>query len=219
MKLLLIVVLSALALARASDVFAQGKPIGAEEGCDTACRAARNNPKPNFVSPEVSPDGKVTVRVYAPKADSIGIGGLEPLNDNGESEVAAQKKARTESGRMSRPRDPLVLLRISSGLMGSTRSTQAIWTWFMDGYAFRILLKSEMARILPATIRTFRMVPWVRSSTAHPALISTGVCASTRRLDMDRNKRCFPCCFFFTAVAGRKTHGANSAAPTSSLTS
>jgi tripartite-type tricarboxylate transporter receptor subunit TctC len=51
MKLLLIVILSALALACASDVFAQGKPIGAEEGCDTACRAARNNPKPNFVSP------------------------------------------------------------------------------------------------------------------------------------------------------------------------
>jgi len=92
MKVLLIVMLSVLALACASDVFAQGKPIGAEEGCDTACRAARNNPKPNFISPEVSPDGKVTVRVYAPKADSIGIGGLEPLNENGESEVAAAKK-------------------------------------------------------------------------------------------------------------------------------
>jgi hypothetical protein len=92
MKVLLIVMLSALALACASDVFAQGKPIGAEEGCDTACRAARNNPKPNFFSPEVSPDGKVTVRVYAPKATSIGIGGLEPLNENGESEVAAAKK-------------------------------------------------------------------------------------------------------------------------------
>ena len=92
MKLLLIVMLSALALACASDVFAQGKPIGAEEGCDTACRAARNNPKPNFISPEVSPDGKVTVRVYAPKANSIGIGGLELLNENGESEVAAAKK-------------------------------------------------------------------------------------------------------------------------------
>ena len=93
MKLLLIVILSALPLACASDVFAQRKPIGAEEGCDTACRAARNNPKPNFVSPEVSPDGKVTVRVYAPKANSIGIGGLEPLNENGESEVAAAKKS------------------------------------------------------------------------------------------------------------------------------
>ena len=92
MKLLLIVILSALPLACASDVFAQRKPIGAEEGCDTACRAARNNPKPNFVSPEVSLDGKVTVRVYAPKANSIGIGGLEPLNENGESEVAAAKK-------------------------------------------------------------------------------------------------------------------------------
>src|SRR4051794_6832928 len=92
MKLLLIVILSALPLACASDVFAQRKPIGAEEGCDTLCRAARNNPKPAFVSPEVSPDGKVTVRVYAPKADSIGISGLEPLNENGESPVAAAKK-------------------------------------------------------------------------------------------------------------------------------
>src|SRR5438132_11642960 len=76
-------------LACASDVFAQGKPIGAEEGCDTACRAARNNPKPNFTSPEVSSDGKVTVRVHAPKADSIGIGGLEPLDQNGENQVTA----------------------------------------------------------------------------------------------------------------------------------
>jgi hypothetical protein len=70
-----IVMVSALALACASDVFAQGKPIGAEEGCNTLCRAARNNPKPKFISPEVSPDGTVTVRVYAPKANSIGIGG------------------------------------------------------------------------------------------------------------------------------------------------
>ncbi len=92
MKALSIVVLSALALACASDVFAQGKPIGAEEGCDTACRAARNNPKPKFISPEVGADGRVTVRVYAPEANSIGIGGLEPLNENGESEVAPARK-------------------------------------------------------------------------------------------------------------------------------
>jgi enterochelin esterase-like enzyme len=92
MKALSIAMLSGLALAWASDVFAQGKPIGAEEGCNTLCRAARNNPKPSFISPEVSPDGKVTVRVYAPKAGSIGIGGLERLNENGESAVAAAKK-------------------------------------------------------------------------------------------------------------------------------
>ena len=80
-----IVMLSAMALAGASDVFAQGgKPIGAEEGCDTTCRFARNNPKPKFISPEVGADGKVTVRVYAPKANSVGIGGLEPLNESGD---------------------------------------------------------------------------------------------------------------------------------------
>jgi enterochelin esterase-like enzyme len=92
MKPLCIVMLSALALACASDVFAQGKPVGAEEGCNTLCRAARNNPKPTFVSPEVSPDGRVTVRVYAPNANTIGVSGLEPLNENGESPVAEAKK-------------------------------------------------------------------------------------------------------------------------------
>jgi enterochelin esterase family protein len=88
----IVVMLCALALASASDVFAQGKPIGAEEGCLATCRAARNNPKPEFISPEVSPDGRVTVRVYAPKSDSIGISGLEPLNKNGESEIVLAKK-------------------------------------------------------------------------------------------------------------------------------
>jgi hypothetical protein len=93
MKPLAIVMVSALALAAASGVFAQGgKPIGAEEGCDTSCRFARNNPKPKFISPEVSPDGRVTVRVYAPKANSVGIGGLEPLNENGEREVAVARR-------------------------------------------------------------------------------------------------------------------------------
>src|SRR6476469_892763 len=74
------------------EALAQGKPAGAEEGCDTACRAARNNPWPKFFSPEVSSDGKVTVRVYAPKADSVGVAGLAPLNENGESEVIAATK-------------------------------------------------------------------------------------------------------------------------------
>jgi|tagenome__1003787_1003787.scaffolds.fasta_scaffold20935253_3 enterochelin esterase-like enzyme len=92
MKALLLAAVSALAIVYSPSVFAQGKPAGAEEGCDTACRAARNNPRPKFVSPEVAPDGKVTVRVYAPKADSVGIGGLAPLNENGESEVAAASK-------------------------------------------------------------------------------------------------------------------------------
>jgi enterochelin esterase-like enzyme len=92
MKTLLLAAVSALAIVYSPFVFAQGKPAGAEEGCDTACRAARNNPRPKFVSPEVAPDGKVTVRVYAPKADSVGIGGLAPLNENGESEVVTASK-------------------------------------------------------------------------------------------------------------------------------
>src|SRR3954463_6873911 len=92
MKALLLAAVSALAIVYSPSVFAQGKPAGAEEGCDTACRAARNNPRPKFVSPEVSADGRVTVRVYAPKADSIGIAGLSPLNENGESEVVAAIK-------------------------------------------------------------------------------------------------------------------------------
>jgi enterochelin esterase family protein len=83
---------AALAIFYAPDAFAQGKPAGAEEGCDTACRAARNNPRPKFISPEVSADGKVTVRVYAPKADNVGVGGLAPLNENGESEIVAASK-------------------------------------------------------------------------------------------------------------------------------
>src|SRR3954463_11279768 len=92
MKALLLAAVSALAIVYSPSVFAQGKPAGAEEGCDTACRAARNNPRPKFVSPEVSPDGRVTVRVYAPKAGSIGVGGLAPLNANGESEVVEATK-------------------------------------------------------------------------------------------------------------------------------
>jgi hypothetical protein len=92
MRALLIAVLSALGISFASDVLAQGKPAGAEDGCDTACRAARNNPKPAFISPEVGADGRVTVRVYAPKAGSIGVGGLEPLNENGESRVVPATK-------------------------------------------------------------------------------------------------------------------------------
>ena len=92
MKAQWFVAVAALALASAPEVLAQGKPAGAEEGCDTACRAARNNPKPKFVSPEVSSDGKVTVRVFAPKAGSIGVGGLQPLNENGESETGVATK-------------------------------------------------------------------------------------------------------------------------------
>jgi enterochelin esterase-like enzyme len=89
---LLRIAFATLAISYAPAVFAQGKPPGAEEGCDTACRAAKANPRPKFVSPEVSADGKVTVRVYSPKADSVGVGGLEPINENGESPVAAATK-------------------------------------------------------------------------------------------------------------------------------
>jgi enterochelin esterase-like enzyme len=46
-------------------------------GCDSTCRARRANPKPDIVSPEVSRTGEVTVRVYAPKASSMGVGGLQ----------------------------------------------------------------------------------------------------------------------------------------------
>jgi enterochelin esterase-like enzyme len=87
-----LIAVAVLAYSYSPSVFAQGKPAGADEGCDTACRAARNNPKPKFVSPEVAPDGRVTVRVFAPKAGSVGVGGLAPLNENGESEVAAATK-------------------------------------------------------------------------------------------------------------------------------
>ena len=104
MKAPLLVAVAALVVCYIPDVLAQGKPAGADEGCDTACRAARNNPKPKFVSPEVSSDGRVTVRVYAPKADSIGVAGLPPLNENGESQVARRPRARTASGAMSRRR-------------------------------------------------------------------------------------------------------------------
>ncbi len=46
-------------------------------GCDSTCRAKRANPKPDIVSPVVSPDGVVTIKIWAPKAQSVGIGGLE----------------------------------------------------------------------------------------------------------------------------------------------
>jgi enterochelin esterase family protein len=92
MKAPVLVAVAALVVSYIPDALAQGKPKGAEEGCDTACRAARNNPRPKFVSPEVSPDGRVTVRVYSPKADSVGVAGLEPLNENGESAVVPATK-------------------------------------------------------------------------------------------------------------------------------
>jgi enterochelin esterase family protein len=92
MKAPVLVAAAALVISYIPDALAQGKPKGAEEGCDTACRAARNNPRPKFVSPEVSPEGRVTVRVYSPKADSVGVAGLEPLNENGESAVVPATK-------------------------------------------------------------------------------------------------------------------------------
>lgn len=46
-------------------------------GCDSTCRAKRENPKPEIVSPTVSPDGVVTVKIWAPKAQNVSIGGLE----------------------------------------------------------------------------------------------------------------------------------------------
>jgi enterochelin esterase-like enzyme len=86
---LLRIAVASLAISYAPVVLAQGSP---PSGCDTACRAAKANPRPQFVSPEVGKDGKVTVRLYAPKADSVGVGGLEPINGNGESPVAAATK-------------------------------------------------------------------------------------------------------------------------------
>ena len=63
MKAPVLLAVAALVVSYIPEVLAQGKPAGAEEGCDTACRAARNNPRPKFVSPEVTPEGRVTVRV------------------------------------------------------------------------------------------------------------------------------------------------------------
>jgi enterochelin esterase family protein len=54
-------------------------------GCDSTCRARRANPKPDIVSPEVGRNGEVTVRVFAPKAAAVAVGGLE-------SQVAAMTK-------------------------------------------------------------------------------------------------------------------------------
>lgn len=92
MTLRCIAAASAIAVLSASGVFAQGMPKGAEAGCDTACRAAKANPRPKFVSPEVGKDGRVTVRIFAPKANSIAVSGLQPLNQNGESEFAPATK-------------------------------------------------------------------------------------------------------------------------------
>jgi enterochelin esterase-like enzyme len=47
-------------------------------GCDSTCRAKRENPKPDLVSPTVSPEGEVTIQVWAPKAETVEIGGLDP---------------------------------------------------------------------------------------------------------------------------------------------
>src|SRR5262245_65301029 len=98
---------SAIAMCGAPAAFAQGLPKGAEAGCDTACRAAKANPRPKFVSPEVGKDGRVTVRIFAPKANSIAVSGLQPLNQNGESEFAPATKG--EDGiwaYVSPPRQP-----------------------------------------------------------------------------------------------------------------
>jgi enterochelin esterase-like enzyme len=46
-------------------------------GCDSTCRARRANPKPDVASPEVSRNGEITIRVYAPKAAALGVGGLQ----------------------------------------------------------------------------------------------------------------------------------------------
>src|SRR5262245_10563560 len=99
--------IAAIVIGCAPAVLAQGVPKGAESGCDTVCRAAKANPRPKFVSPEVGKDGKVTVRIFAPKANSIAVGGLEPLNENGESEFAPATKG--EDGiwaYVSPPRQP-----------------------------------------------------------------------------------------------------------------
>src|SRR5215510_65707 len=107
MKVFLIAAACTAAVAYASPVFAQGMPKGAEAGCDTACRAAKANPRPKFVSPEVGKDGRVTVRIFAPKANSIAVIGLQPLNQNGESEFAPATKG--EDGiwaYVSPPRQP-----------------------------------------------------------------------------------------------------------------
>jgi enterochelin esterase family protein len=54
-------------------------------GCDSTCCARRANPKPDIVSPEVNKGGEITIRVYAPKAATLGVGGLQ-------SEVAPMTK-------------------------------------------------------------------------------------------------------------------------------
>lgn len=46
-------------------------------GCDSTCRAKRENPKPDLVSPTVSADGEVTIQIWAPKAEKVEIGGLD----------------------------------------------------------------------------------------------------------------------------------------------
>lgn len=42
-------------------------------GCDSTCRAKRDNPKPELVSPEVDASGRVTVRIFAPEAKELKI--------------------------------------------------------------------------------------------------------------------------------------------------
>src|ERR1700753_97342 len=42
-------------------------------GCDSTCRAKRENPKPELVSPEVDASGRITVRIFAPEAKEVKI--------------------------------------------------------------------------------------------------------------------------------------------------
>jgi enterochelin esterase family protein len=70
-----------LVLATSPQAFAQqpapsGSAVPADY-CDSTCRAKRENPKPEIVSPTVSPDGAVTVKIWAPKAQSVAIDGFE----------------------------------------------------------------------------------------------------------------------------------------------
>ncbi|GGH28276.1 hypothetical protein GCM10007036_37370 [Alsobacter metallidurans] len=54
-------------------------PVGGvpADYCDSTCRAKRANPKPEVVSPTVSPDGQVTVKIWAPEAKKVVVSGLE----------------------------------------------------------------------------------------------------------------------------------------------
>jgi len=46
--------------------------------CDSTCRAKRDNPKPEIVSPTVNADGQVTIKIWAPDAKNVSVEGLEP---------------------------------------------------------------------------------------------------------------------------------------------